>query len=99
MVMTTIFCDCEGMLLIDFKETNTTVNGKYYTGLLHKLRDNIPENRRRKLTSGARVLHYNAPVHIVGVTQVAILDFGFHQIDHPPYSPGMTSSDYYLFGY
>jgi hypothetical protein len=85
MVMTTIFCDCEGMFLIDFKETNTTVNGKYYIGLLHKLRENI--------------LHDNVPVHIAGVTQVAILDFGFHQIDRPPYSPDMTSSDYYLFGY
>jgi histone-lysine N-methyltransferase SETMAR len=53
MVMATIFCDCEGLLLIDFKETNTTVKGKYYAVLLYKLRDNIPgeANQRRPDTA------------------------------------------------
>ncbi|XP_044264614.1 histone-lysine N-methyltransferase SETMAR-like [Tribolium madens] len=83
----------------DFKETNTTVNGMYYASLLHKLRDNIREKLRGKLTRGVRLLHDNAPVHTAGVTQAAILDCGFQQIDHPPYSPDMAPSDYYLFGY
>lgn len=98
-VMATIFWDCEGILLIDFKETNTTVNGQYYAALLHKLRDCIREKRRGKLTRGVRLLHDNAPVHTAGVAQAAILECGFQQIDHPPYSPDMAPSDYYLFGY
>jgi hypothetical protein len=52
--MATIFWDCEGMLLIDLKETNATVNDKYYAALLRKLRDNIPEKRRGKLNRGIR---------------------------------------------
>jgi hypothetical protein len=53
MVMAPIFCDCEGLLLIDFKETNTTVKSKNYAVLLHKLRDNIPgeANQRRPDTA------------------------------------------------
>jgi hypothetical protein len=53
MVMAPIFCDCEGLLLIDFKETNTTVKGKYYAVLFHKLRDNIQgeANQRRPDTA------------------------------------------------
>lgn len=97
-VMATIFWDCEGILLIDFKERNTTVNGAYYAALLHKLRQNIREKRRGKLTRGVRLLHDNAAVHTAGITQAAIRDCGFEQIDHPPYSPDMAPSDYYLFG-
>ena len=36
-----IFWDWRGILLIDFKESNTTVNAAYYASLLHKLRDAI----------------------------------------------------------
>ena len=34
-VMASVFWDCEGILLIDFKERNTTVNGIYYASLMH----------------------------------------------------------------
>ena len=54
-IMATIFWDCEGMLLIDFKEGNTTVNATYYASLLHKLRERIQEKRPRKLTRGVRL--------------------------------------------
>jgi len=40
-IMTTIFWDCRGILLIDFKERNSTVNAAYYASLLNKLRDAI----------------------------------------------------------
>jgi histone-lysine N-methyltransferase SETMAR len=97
--MATTFWDCEGILLIDSKKTNTAVHGKYYAALLHKLRNNIREKRRGKLTRSVWLLHDNAAVHAAGVTQAAILDCDFQQIDHPPYSPDIAPSGYYLFGY
>jgi histone-lysine N-methyltransferase SETMAR len=97
--MATTFRDCEGILLIDLKKTNTAVNGKYYAALLHKLRDNIREKRRGKLTRGVRLLHDNAAVYAAGVIQAAILDCDFQRINHPPYSPDVAPSGYYLFGY
>ena len=44
-IMATIFWDCRGILLIDFKERNTTVNAVYYASLLHKLCEAIKEKR------------------------------------------------------
>lgn len=49
-VMPTIFWDSEDILLTDFKERNTTVNATYYVALVRKLRQNIRDSRRGKLT-------------------------------------------------
>lgn len=96
-IMATVFWDCKGILLLDFKERNTTMTAAYYATLLTSLRENIKKDRRGMLNKGVRLLHDNAPVHTAGVVQVAIRDLGFEQLDHPPYSPDMAPSDYYLF--
>jgi histone-lysine N-methyltransferase SETMAR len=96
-IMASIFWDCEGILLIDFKERNTTVTGEYYASLLHRLRDAIKEKRRGKLSRGVLLLHDNAPVHTSIVAKAAIEQVGFKELDHPPYSPDLAPSDYYLF--
>lgn len=96
-IMATVFWDCKGILLLNFMERNTTINATYYAGLLTTLRQKIREKRRGMLSKGVRLLHDNAPVHTAGVVQVAIKDLGFEQLDHPPYSPDMAPSDYYLF--
>lgn len=96
-VMATVFWDCEGVLLVDFKERNTTVNAAYYATLLHKLRDTIKEKRRGKLARGVRLLHDNAPVHTAVIAKAAVQECGFTEISHPPYSPDLAPSDYYLF--
>ncbi|GBO08761.1 hypothetical protein AVEN_78441-1 [Araneus ventricosus] len=35
--------------------------------------------------------------HSAGVTQNLIQQFGWEQVDHPPYSPDLASSDHHLF--
>ena len=42
-------------------------------------------------------LHDNAPVHTAGVTLDALKNSCFKPIHHPPYSPDLAPSDYYLF--
>lgn len=96
-IMSTIFWDNEGILLIDFKTEGTTVNGTYYADLLRKLRVAIKEKRRGKLSKGVLLLHDNAPVHTAAIAKAAVLECGFEEISHPPYSPDMAPSDYYLF--
>ena len=96
-IMASIFWDCEGILLIDSKEPNTTVNAAYYASLLHKLRDAIKEKRRGKLSKNILLLHDNAPVHKAQVAQAAIRECGFTEIDPPPYSPDLAPSDFFLF--
>ena len=90
-VMATIW-DCRGILLIDFKERNTTVNAVYNASLLHKLRNAIKE-RRGMLSLGVRLLHDHTPFLTAAVAKAAVKKCGF-QIEHPPYSPDLAPSDY-----
>jgi hypothetical protein len=42
-------------------------------------------------------LHYNAPAHRALATQEKLAYLGFHYLDHRPYFPDLTMSDYHLF--
>ena len=42
--------------------------------------------------------HDNARPHISGKTTDAIWRLGFKRLPHPPYSPDLAPSDYWLFG-
>jgi hypothetical protein len=50
-----------------------------------------------ELSAGVLLLHDNAPVHISAKSQAAIQQCGFQQLNHPPYSPDLAPSDYFLF--
>lgn len=96
-MMTTIFWDVRGILLIDYKERNTTVNASYYAALMPRLRDAIKHKRRGKHAKGIRLLHDNTPVHADPFVKTAVKQCGFTEISHPPYSPDLAPCDYYLF--
>lgn len=96
-IMATIFWDSQGILLIDYMNKGNTVTGEYYANLMHRLRDAIKVMRRGKLTQGVLLLHDNAPVHKSRLSKAAVADCGFVEIEHPPYSPDLAPSDYFLF--
>ena len=50
-----------------------------------------------ELSAGVLLLHDNAPVHMSVKSQAAIRQCGFQQLNHPPYSPDLAPSDYFLF--
>uniref|UniRef100_A0A5S6QFH1 HTH_48 domain-containing protein n=1 Tax=Trichuris muris TaxID=70415 RepID=A0A5S6QFH1_TRIMR len=97
-VLATIFWDADGILLIDYMQHGATITGTYYANLLHQLRDAIKEKHRGKLSRKVLLLHDNAPAHRSKVSLAAIQKCGFGQINHPPYSPDLDPSDYFLFG-
>ena len=43
------------------------------------------------------LLHDNAPAHKSRIAQAPIPECKFEQLNHPPYSPDLAASDYYLF--
>lgn len=96
-LMATIFWDSEGILLIDYLPKGTTMNGQYYANLLSQAREAVVQKRRGKLARGVLFLQDNAPVHTARVARQALKDTGFSEIDHPPYSPDLAPSDYFLF--
>jgi hypothetical protein len=50
-----------------------------------------------KVTKGVLFLHDNASAHRALTTQKKLAYLGFQCLDHPPYSPDLTPSDYHLF--
>ena len=74
-----------------------TVNAEYYSNLLCRLKEALKEKRRARLRKGVLFLQDNAPPHKAGKTMDVLKNLGFQCIDHPPYSPDLAPSDYFLF--
>jgi len=96
-VLTSIFWDQDGIVLIDNLPKGQTINTEYYSSLPVQLKDILKGKRREKITKGVLFLHDNAPAHRALATQKKLAYLGFHCLDHPPYSPDLAPSDYYLF--
>ena len=47
--------------------------------------------------SGVRLLQDNAPSHTSHIAMATAKECGFELLEHPPYSPDLAPSDYYLF--
>jgi histone-lysine N-methyltransferase SETMAR len=61
------------------------------------LKDAIKEKRRGKLSRGVTLLHCNATVHTSVAAKAAVQGCCFQELNHPPYSPDISPSDYFLF--
>lgn len=97
-IMATIFWDSEGVVLVDFLCKGQTMNGDYYAVLMLKLDNALKEKRAHKLLSGnLLLLHDNATVHKCHTVRSVISQCCFTELIHPPYSPDLAPSDYYLF--
>jgi hypothetical protein len=60
-----------------------------------QLKDILKEKRRAKITIVILLLQ-NAAAHPALATQKKLAYLGFQGLDHPPYSPNLTPSDYLL---
>ena len=83
---------------VDFMPRNTTINADAYRATLRRLRKAIQNCRRGKLSRGIVLIHDNARPHTARQTQTLLHDaFHWDTFDHPPYSPDLAPSDFYLF--
>jgi len=96
-IMATVFWDSQGILLLDVLPSGQTVTSQYYADLLCKLREEIKNKRRGKLAKGVIMLDDNARVHTAKTVQEQLRKFKWTRLDHPPYSPDLAPSDFYLF--
>jgi len=62
-IISTIFWDNKGVLLVDYLPDKSTINRQYYANLLLKLLQAIKDKRRVMLTRGAWLVHESSPVH------------------------------------
>ncbi|XP_028270394.1 histone-lysine N-methyltransferase SETMAR-like [Parambassis ranga] len=96
-VMVSVFWDAEGVLLVYYQEKGHTLTGAKYADLLRQLHDNIKNSRPGKLAQGVLFHQDNTPVHKSTAADTAIQQCRFELVLHPPYSPDLSPSDYYLF--
>jgi [histone H3]-lysine36 N-dimethyltransferase SETMAR len=98
-VMLSIFWNYEGVILFDLLPHGQTINSEYYCDLLERmyavLRERYPAivNRKRVILQ-----QDNARPHTSKMTMDKIKNLdGIEILPHPPYSPDLAPSDYYLF--
>lgn len=96
-VMATVFWDHKGILLVDYLEKGRTINGPYYANLLDQLKQAILDKRPHLQKKKIFLLQDNAPVHNSVVSMSKIHELNYELVPHPPYSPDLAPSDYFLF--
>ena len=96
-VMATVFWDSHGILLIDYLEKGKTITGEYYAALLDQLNDKIKEKRQYLKKKKVLFLQDNAPVHTSTIAMAKFHELRYELLPHPPYSPDLAPSDFFLF--
>ena len=80
---------------MNFAEKGTKINASYYSDLVASAR----AKRRKERNISLWFLHDNAPVHTAHISHTTIEDAGLVLLDHPPYSPNLAPSDFWLFSH
>jgi len=88
-----VFWDAKGVIKTDF--TQGIIDSHYYCALVSDVR----KLRRKPRNQDLYLLHDNAPVHTAHRTVDAIVEKGFVLVSHPPYSPDLAPSDFFLFNH
>lgn len=98
-VMASVFWDAKGILLVDYLQTGKTINSEYYCNLLDQLDAKIRE-KRPGLQKKKVIFHQdNAPAHKSKKTIAKISELKYELLEHPPYSPDLAPSDFWLFSH
>ncbi len=94
--MASVFWDSKGVILVNFIQRGTTINGEQYRNTLMKLQLAIKIRRPGKLSHWVLLLHDDFHPHtandIINLTE----KFKWTLLPHPPYSPDLAASDYHL---
>lgn len=92
-IMATVFWNKDGIVHIDYLKSGNSINKEYYVKLLDIVNAKIPARKRRKV----QFLQDNCPSHKAKISLERIAQLGWTLLKHPPYSPDLAPSDYYLF--
>lgn len=96
-VMASVFWDTHGILLIDFLKKGQTMDSDYYVAVLDRL-DNAIQQKRPHTANTKHLFHQdNAPIHKSMKSKVKLNHVRFELLPHPPDSPDLSPSNFYLF--
>jgi histone-lysine N-methyltransferase SETMAR len=96
-VMASVFWDAEGILFIDYLKKGKAITGEYYCNILTRLDEKMYE-QKPGLQKKKIIFHQdNAPAHKSVLVMGKLRDLHYELLEHPPYSPDLAPSDFYLF--
>lgn len=97
-VMVTVWWSAAGLIHHSFLNPGATITAQKYCQQIdemhRKLRRMCPALVNRK---GPILLHDNARPHISMMTRQKLHELGYETLDHPPYSPDLSPTDYHFF--
>lgn len=97
-VMLSVWWDYKGIIFFELLPDNSTIDSKVYCNQMDKLNAVIKQKRPELINrKGVVFQHDNARPHTSLATRTKILQLGWDVLPHPPYSPDLAPSDYYLF--
>ena len=94
-----IWWDQKGVLYYELLKPCETINGERYRTQLICLKRAITEKRPEYATRHEAIIsdHDNARPHAAIPVKNYLENSGWEVLPHPPYSPDLAPSDYYLF--
>ena len=97
-VLLSVWWDYKGIVYFELLPPNRTINSVVYIEQLTKL-NNAVEEKRPELTNRKGVVFHrnNARPRTSLVTRQKLLELGWDVLPHPPYSPDLAPSNYFLF--
>jgi histone-lysine N-methyltransferase SETMAR len=95
-VLSSIFWDQEGILLIDYLPKGQNIKAEYSSDPIMQLKDILKEKRHGMVTKWVLFLRENAQSHWALATRKKLAYLGFQCLAHPPCSPDLAPSDYHL---
>ena len=96
--MLSVWWDWKGVVFFELLPRNQTINSDVYCRQLNKLNAAVKEKRPELVNRKVVIFHHdNATPHTSLAARQKWLRLGWEVMLHPPYSPDLAPSDYYLF--
>lgn len=97
-LMAIIFWDSLGIVHLEYFSPSLKrpgINAEIYRQILRRFKKSLDEKRPEKVRRGVLLLQDNAPCHKASCD--ILPELSIETVAHPPYSPDLAPSDYYLF--
>lgn len=97
-VMLCVWWDWKGIVYYEVLPHGLTLNSELYCKQLVNLKTALEQKRPELINRKGVVFHHdNARPHTSLMTRQKLTELGWEVLMHPPYSPDLAPSDYYLF--
>ncbi|GFU63963.1 mariner Mos1 transposase [Trichonephila clavipes] len=96
-VMASVFWDTHGIIFIYYLKKAKIISSDYYVALLELLKDEITEKWPHLKKKKVLFHQDNGPCHKSMKSMAKLHELDFELFPHPPYSPDLAPSDFFLF--